>query len=64
MSAPAVYLVTDKRRDGRVRILAEFVEPRAALEHARLLRWAGSPAEILVAQAYDPLAEAAPGVAP
>lgn len=54
MNTGALYLVTDKRCDGRVRIIAEYVEPRDALEHARMLRWAGSPAEILVARAFDP----------
>jgi len=53
-----LYLVTDKRSDGRVRLLAEYTEPQAALHHARMLRWAGTPAEILVARAMDALEEA------
>lgn len=49
-----VYLVTDKRADGRVRIIAEFVDPESALQHARMLRWAGSPAEVLLAAEFRP----------
>lgn len=52
-NATALYLVIDRRRDGRVRVIGEYREPRDALEHARMLRWAGSPAEILVANAYE-----------
>lgn len=49
-----LYLVCDKRRDGRVRIVSEHTEPRDALEAARLLRWAGTPGEISIASAYRP----------
>lgn len=46
--AMPVYAVCDKRRDGRLRILAEFREPHDAREHARMLRWAGDPCEVLL----------------
>lgn len=51
--APAVYLLVDRRRDGKMRILGEFVDPQTALYHARLLRWAGSPAQVLLASTHS-----------
>jgi hypothetical protein len=49
----AIYLVCDRRHDGRMRIVAQYREPSDALAHAVMLRWAGSPAEVLIAAAQS-----------
>lgn len=49
--APPLYAVTDRRHDGKIRIVAEFTDAKNALAHAKLLRWAGSPAEVMLISA-------------
>ena len=40
--APPIYAVVDRRSDGRLRIVGEFVDPDAAAFAADLLRGAGA----------------------
>ena len=56
-SALPLYCVCDRRRDGCLRVLAQYREPREALEHARTLRWAGDVVEVHLVTRFD---EAAP----
>ena len=56
-SMPALYVVCDKRRDGRLRVLAQYREPKDAMEHARMLRWAGDVVEVHLVTRFE---EAAP----
>jgi hypothetical protein len=42
------YLVRDRRRDGRTRELARFVDPREAIAYANSLRTAGAVVSIEV----------------
>lgn len=47
-AAPPVYAILDRRRDGNPRIVGEYTDPAAARSAADLLRWAGSPAEVVL----------------
>ena len=63
MNTPAhapVYAVVSKRQDGHRRIVGEYAEPSEALGAAKLLRWAGDPAEVVVlTRLHDDLFEGA-----
>ena len=52
-----IYLVVDRHADGKMRVVHECADPKDALEAAKLLRWAGTPAQILLASAVDDLGE-------
>lgn len=43
---PALYVVVDRRADGRKRVLATFTEPLHARTYADALRLAGDPVEV------------------
>ncbi len=53
-AVPPLYAVTDRRRDGKLRIVAEFRDPDAALAHAKLLRWAGTAAQVVLLSEVQP----------
>lgn len=53
MQGEPVYLLVDRRADGTMRIVGEFVDPDLCLHHAKMLRWAGCPAQILLARDVD-----------
>lgn len=46
-----LYALVDRRRDGRPRIVAEYRDPQAAHDAARLLRWAGTPVRVVLVSA-------------
>ena len=48
-----LYAVTDKTHDGRRRVIDTFRDPDAALSAAKLLRWTGSPVEVVLVTAVE-----------
>jgi hypothetical protein len=57
--APATYVLGDRRQTGEFRELARFVDPSAALDAQRLLRFAGDESVVIeIANAVDPLVAA------
>lgn len=48
LERPALYALIDRRRDGRPRIVAEYVDPQCARQAAELLRWSGAAVEVVL----------------
>jgi len=42
----AIYVVLDRRYDGRLRVVGEYVDPKSAAYAAQLLRAAGADAYV------------------
>jgi len=46
-SPTPLFAVLDRRRDGRPRVVGEYRDLKAARDAAVLLRWSGTPAEVV-----------------
>ena len=48
-----LYALIDRRRDGRPRIVSEYVDPESARRAADLLRWSGASIEVVLVTAIE-----------